>query len=279
MEKNLPAEIRIVKGDDGEPWADSREVAKRLERAHRHILQSLRDMDCSDKFYRRNFRLFKIKDLTKESGESTSHVMMTERGFVALCRSLKGGVATEIFEAFVEEFYRMRMELAKRQEPAILTRMEILQLAMDSEKRALEAEAQVGELKPDAESMRMLRSGEGHHTMTAVAKMLDVKRNWLFGLLTQCGWFYKQNGVSLPYAPLMKQGLLTVDPAKGKPIMRSSGAIEVKVTTLVTAKGLAKITEIVKQALEKQAKAEIEDEEIILNRLRHDDAVYGNGDD
>jgi anti-repressor protein len=112
-----------------------------------------------------------------------------------------------------------------------------------------ELKEEVAELKPDAEGMRMLRSAEGAMTLTQVAKMLEVKRPWLFDLLTECGWLYVQNGVHQPYAPLMKQGMLTVDPRKGKAVMRSSGAVEVKVTTLVTPKGLAKITEIVKQAI------------------------------
>jgi len=130
-----------------------------------------------------------------------------------------------------------------------LTRIEILTMALEAEKRALALEGEVGELKPDAESMRMLRSADGSITMTAMAKMLEVKRPWLFDLLTECGWFYTQNGAHLPYAPIMKQGFLTVDPGKGKAIMRSGGAVEVKVTTLVTAKGIAKITEIVKARL------------------------------
>jgi Rha family phage regulatory protein len=299
-DKSLPETIRLVKGDDNEPWADSRDVAKRLARKHFHILESITRMDCSDKFYHRNFRCFKINDLTKESKESISHYLMTEAGFVSLCRSLRGGVATEIFEAFVEEFYRMREELARRQEPANLNDAATLRgLLLGYSEKVLALEGEVSELKPDAEGMRMLRSAEGTMTLTQVAKMLEVKRPWLFDLLTECGWLYIQNGVHQPYAPLMRQGMLTVDPRKGKAVMRSSGAVEVKVTTLVTPKGLAKITEIVKGALEREAAFKWQetqnrekmsrlidgdngyrhDDENILNEIRHDDAVYGHGED
>jgi anti-repressor protein len=153
-----------------------------------------------------------------------------------------------------------------------------------------ELKEEVAELKPDAEGMRLLRSGNGEFTLTQVAKMLEVKRPWLFDLLTEAGWLYIQNGVHQPYAPLMKQGMLTVDPRKGKAVMRTNGAVEVKVTTLVTPKGLAKITEIVKTELTRKAMAEHEEErammeriraqtdEEIYNEMRHNDAVYGSGD-
>lgn len=156
-----------------------------------------------------------------------------------------------------------------------------------------ELKEEVAELKPDAEGMRMLRSAEGAMTLTQVAKMLEVKRPWLFDLLTECGWLYVQNGVHQPYAPLMKQGMMTVDPRKGKAVMRSSGAVEVKVTTLVTPKGLAKITEIVKRAIsveemfqkaknvkikELLSDTSFQSDEEIYNEMRHDDAVYGSGD-
>jgi phage regulator Rha-like protein len=93
---NLPSVstpiVELSSGDDGEPLADSREVAKKLKRRHDHVLQAIRGLDLSNDFKARNFRDFKINDLTKPTGESTSHVFMTEPGFMALCRSLKGSV-------------------------------------------------------------------------------------------------------------------------------------------------------------------------------------------
>jgi hypothetical protein len=62
MEKNLPEAIRLVKGEDNEPLADSRDVADRI-------------LDLSAYFKGRNFRPIKINDLT---GVYTSHVLMTE---------------------------------------------------------------------------------------------------------------------------------------------------------------------------------------------------------
>ena len=126
---SIPAPIvELSSGDDGEPLADSREVAKKLGRNLKHIHQAIRELDMSLNFLGRNFRPNEIKDL---AGTHVSHYLMTEPGFMALCRSLKGGVATEIFEAFVNEFYRMREELRRvKTAPVALTQLEALKIAV-----------------------------------------------------------------------------------------------------------------------------------------------------
>ena len=125
---NLPAvstsAIKLSISANGEPMADSREVAIRLGRDHKAVLRSIKGLDCSNDFKGENFTPFKTNDLT---GETIAHYLMTEKGFVYLCRSLKGEVAATIFEAFVNEFYRMREELRRikntqSQVPAIATR-------------------------------------------------------------------------------------------------------------------------------------------------------------
>jgi anti-repressor protein len=274
-EDNLPETIAIVKNDKGVLTVTSLEVAKRFDRRHADVMQSIyriRNQEVSTE------RHFSFSEYLDKSGRPLTFCIMDRDGFSILAMGFTGSIALKWKVSFIEAFNAMEQELTRRQEPAVLSRMEILQMAMDSERRAIAAEAEVGELKPDAEGMRMLRSAEGTMTLTQVAKMLEVKRPWLFDLLTEAGWLYSQNGVHQPYAPLMKQGMLTVDPRKGKPIMRTSGAVEVKVTTLVTAKGLAKITKIVKAALEKEANAEHEEEQAMMDRLNHDDRIYGSGD-
>jgi hypothetical protein len=46
-----------------------------------HVLEAIRDLHCSPGFRETNFRPFKIKDLTDETSETTSHVLMTKDGF------------------------------------------------------------------------------------------------------------------------------------------------------------------------------------------------------
>jgi Rha family phage regulatory protein len=248
MSDNMPETIHIVKDEDGVARVSSLVVADKFDKRHADVLRAidnlLEDATCE----RRNFAFL---SRVGPRGQSLREVEMTKRGFSLLAMGFTGRGAMEWKSAFLDAFEMMERELTRRQPAAINVRDQgqLAEIATQLLQLTSELKEEVAELKPDAESMRLLRTGEGSMTLTAVAKMLEVKRNWLFDLLTEAGWLYWQNGARLPYAPLMKQGLLTVDPAKGKPILRSSGAVEVKVTTLVTAKGLAKVTELVKAKL------------------------------
>ena len=50
-----------------------------FDKEHKAVLRAYRELRCSDDFKRCNFAPFKINDLT---GENTSHIEMTESGFV-----------------------------------------------------------------------------------------------------------------------------------------------------------------------------------------------------
>lgn len=93
---------------DGAVIADSRDVAAKFGKEHRRVLQTIRELECSDEFRLHHFVPFKIKDL---SGESTSHVEMTEEGFSFLAMGFTGKEAARWKELYILAFKRMREEL------------------------------------------------------------------------------------------------------------------------------------------------------------------------
>lgn len=102
--------VPVVKLQDGEVWADSRDVASCFGKNHKDVLRTIREMHCSEEFRRRNFAPFKIKDL---AGESTSHVMMNKNGFVFLVMGFTGEEAGKWKEAYIAQFDQMERELAQ----------------------------------------------------------------------------------------------------------------------------------------------------------------------
>ena len=48
---------------DGAVIADSRDVAAKFGKEHRRVLQTIRELECSDEFRLHHFVPFKIKDL------------------------------------------------------------------------------------------------------------------------------------------------------------------------------------------------------------------------
>lgn len=220
-----PVAVTLTRGEDGEPWADSREVAKKLGRDHFAVLRTIRELEFSNDFKHAHFAVFEINDLTKSSGKSTSHYLMTEAGFVVLCGKLRGEVASAIFESFINEFYRMREELhsikhAIANDPASLIRQIIA--GMDPSQRAvvegfqdlalkaggelaqtrvlaityqeqLDAErAKVAELEDHKEKLAAKNRGYErfldtgeNKTIKDAAKLLEVKQKFLYAFL--CG--------------------------------------------------------------------------------------------
>lgn len=130
MEVDVKTPVLSVR--EGSVVTNSRDVAVYFEKAHRRVLQDIRELDCSPNFHQHNFVPFKINDLT---GESTSHYEMTKDGFTFLCMGFTGSKAARFKEAYINQFNAMEEELRRRPSPAPTVRipdareMEFLRLA------------------------------------------------------------------------------------------------------------------------------------------------------
>jgi len=93
---------------DGQIFADSRDVAISFGKQHKHVLEAIRNLECSPDFRGSNFRPFKINDL---SGYSTSHVDMTRDVFVFLAMGFTGAKAAQWKERYIEAFNVMEKQL------------------------------------------------------------------------------------------------------------------------------------------------------------------------
>ena len=102
--------------------ADSRVVAKSFGKRHDDVLKAIRNTNCSPDFRLRNFAEFKIKDLSKASGESTSHVEMTRDGFAFVALGFTGAEAGAFKEKFIAAFNAMENRLRADLAPKVFTR-------------------------------------------------------------------------------------------------------------------------------------------------------------
>jgi len=88
-------------------------VAKKFGKDHKNVLRDIRNLECSEDFRRLNFELFKIRDLSKPEGESTSHVEMTRDGLAFLVMGFTGAKAARWKELDIEAFNRMEAQLRR----------------------------------------------------------------------------------------------------------------------------------------------------------------------
>jgi len=233
----------IVTVKSGEVFADSRNVAAFFGKEHRRLLQTIRELHCSDKFRQHNFVPFKINDL---SGESTSHVEMTKDGFAFVVLGFTGHEAAKFKEAYIERFNVMESELRSRpmmdpmqalNDPAA---MRGLLLSYSEKVLALEADRAV--MQPKIEALDRIADSEGSMCVTDAAKTLQITRNALFRWLRTSGWVYRRIGTNhdVAYQSRIASGCLI---HKVEPYVRNDGSDGTRTQVRVTAKGLTVLAE------------------------------------
>ena len=187
MSENLP----VLSIHDGQPMADSREVAGTFGKRHTEVLRSYRDLHCSAEFRRRNFASFKTKDLT---GESLSHVLMTKDGFAFLVLGFTGSAAGVFKEAYVERFNAMEAELRRQASPAIPQSLpEALRLAADLAEQVGRQSAQIAVLEPRSAALATIADTGGSWCVRDAAGLLGLREKDLRAYLRQEGWLYRRN--------------------------------------------------------------------------------------
>src|SRR5574343_444670 len=126
--------------------------------------------------------------------------------------------------------------------PANLTRMQLLELAMQAEQELQEANAKIEVLEPKAEALdRIATATQGSMCLTDAAKTLQQKPKEFIAILHSKSWIYKRTGSShwVAYQDKIKSGYLE---HKEKQLKLADGTDKMTCQVLVTAKGLAKLS-------------------------------------
>jgi Rha family phage regulatory protein len=194
---------------DGRPMADSRDIAETFGKEHKRVLQTIREVHCSDTFRQHNFVPFKIKDLT---GESTSHVLMTKNGFAFLVLGFTGAAAGVFKEAYVERFDAMEAELRRQSGPVVPQSLpEALRLAADLAEKVAAQTAEIAVLGPRSEALAVIADADGAASVTVAAKCLQMPPGELWAYLRRAQWVYKRDkdGLDVAYQSKITAGYLT----------------------------------------------------------------------
>lgn len=131
-------------------------------------------------------------------------------------------------------------------DPASLTRMDLIKLAMEAEAERLALEHQVAEQAPKVAALERIADAEGSLCMRDAAKALQVRpidlKNWL--IVNR--WIYGRPGHSgwLAYQDRIQQGVLC---HKVSTLLREDGTEKVVEQMRITPKGSARIAEQMRQ--------------------------------
>lgn len=133
--------------------------------------------------------------------------------------------------------------------PANLSRLQLIELAMKAEQERLEAEEarallenRVVELEPKAAALDRISAGGEAVTFTQAAKVLGVKRNYLTTFMHANGWVYRQNGSWVAYDQQIRSGRLVYKEATYTD--DETGQERCKPYCHITPKGLTRLAEM-----------------------------------
>jgi len=132
------------------------------------------------------------------------------------------------------------------QQPAQLSRLDILKIAMEAEKENQLLTNQIEEQKPKLQAFERLSGAEGNMCITDAAKQLQTPPNKLFRLLNERQWIYKRAGNNhwVAYQGKIQQSLVTHKTYTIKKTDMFEGHDRIVQQVQITPKGLARLSEL-----------------------------------
>lgn len=177
----------VFKSSKGNPVTTSLIVAEIFEKDHKNVIQSIENLVAENSAAK-----FFYKTTYENRGKRYPMYCMNRDGFSLLVMGFTGEKALKFKIQFIEAFNEMETAL-KSLNPANLSKLEILQLAIESEKKALALEAENKKLAPKAEFAERVIDTETRVDIGQAAKLLKLPfgRNTFFRALRECGIFFK----------------------------------------------------------------------------------------
>lgn len=173
----------LVSINNDQPVTTSLIVAEVFEKKHQHVLEAIRNLDCSEEFGRSNFRHISYKDTY---GREQSAISMTRDGFTFLAMGFTGKKAAAWKEKFIAAFNQLE-KLTQPQPLAIQGDLaDMLLLAgkqlKEANQRVTLLELTNKKLEPKAECFEQFLDTKDAIPFSAFIKSIQVKHN-VFGIL------------------------------------------------------------------------------------------------
>lgn len=159
------------------------------------------------------------------------------------CDLVISGYSVKYRLAIIDRWQELEAKAAAPRDP-----MEILKdpaamrgLLLTYSEKVLELETTVSTLTPKAEALDRLTLADGSVCITVAAKLIQVRPKELFTYLQKETWIYRRGAHWSAYQYRIQQGVLD---EKVTTVTRSDGSEKVCEQVLVTAKGLARLAEL-----------------------------------
>lgn len=237
----IPISHPLVSIQEGEARTTSLVMAEGTDNEHASVILLVRK-------YQADLEEFGLLDFKSESsaGRPTEYATLNQEQATLLMTYMRN---TEIIRTFKKALVKAFFDLARRQNqslnPANLSRLQLLEMAIQSEQERLALECKVAEIEPKAMALdRIETRGEGSLCLTNAAKSLQIRPKTLIDWMSLNRWIYRRAGNKnwIGYQDRLQSGLLE---HKVTTVQKDDGTEKVCEQVLVTAKGLAKLAQII----------------------------------
>jgi len=121
--------IDLVEIKGGVVTGNSKKIAESFDKTHRHVLEAIKAMDCSDEFREANFRL---SYYVSPQNKKLPCYDLTYDGFMFLCMGFNGKKAAEWKEKYIKAFNQlMRIARGDVMEITLTESINIVSLRLD----------------------------------------------------------------------------------------------------------------------------------------------------
>lgn len=235
---------QIVTVANGQAVTTSLAIAQGTEVEHKAVIQLVRNYLADlEEFGRVAFEMAPFE--TAGGTQKREVAILNEQQSTLLLTLMRN---SEIVVRFKVRLVKAFFELAKTAKVGAggtaipQTLPEALRLAADMAEQKAKAEAALAIAAPKAEALDRIADADGTMNPTVAAKALQVQPKKLFDFLREKHWIYRRPGGSgnVAYQDKIQAGFLT---HKVTTVQRDDGTNKVVEQVLVTAKGLAKLSQ------------------------------------
>ena len=209
----------------------SREIAQLCQKRHDNVCNDIRILNETYE----KMGLLKIKDTlytNEQNGQQYREYLLTKEQSIDLVTGYNRELRIAI--------NRRWQELENKD----LSKLEILQMALQSEQERIALENKVEQLQPKADAYEILSGAKGSVSIRVASGELKVPEKKLIQWLLDNDWAYREgnraDGKLLPHAHRKEQGYLELVSV----VTYNTGEAVARSQTKVTQKGLARLAQI-----------------------------------